>query len=132
MLYEQAGRPDLASEARLKYTDYLVKEGRCKEAAEGLAFTIKKFATEGRFVPKLLDKLEKVCKAGQFPDADGCLVRFYQQFLPLIPQASDGVPSPYCISIFKRAIALFKDKGQPDLAKMLELQLARLQGGRPH
>src|SRR5262249_19185163 len=47
-LYEQAGRPDLACEARIKVADIQVSQKRYKRAADGLAFTIRKFPSEGR------------------------------------------------------------------------------------
>ncbi len=127
MLYEQSGRPDLACEARLKYADFLIAEGRYEEVIEGLAFTIKKFPSEGRYVPRLLDKLEEVCtKAGGKQDQ---LLQFYKQFLPLIPQQRGSRASPYCIKMYKRAVARFREANQPRAVTMLESQLARLQAG---
>jgi hypothetical protein len=125
-LYEQAGRPDLACEARLKYVAYLLKEDKRLAAVEGLASEILKFPGEGRYVPKLLDKIEAICRGGQVPNADECLVKFYQQFLPKIPMTNGGKANPYCVSMFKRAAAFFKKKGETQLADMCEAQLNRL------
>jgi hypothetical protein len=123
-LYEAAGRPDLACEARLKLTDYLVEEKRTSEAVEGLAFTIKKFPDEGRYVPLLLDKLEQVCDGVK--GADEQLIRFYQQFLPLVPQRRGDSPSEYCMKMYERGIERFQKAGQTQLAQALTAQLDQL------
>lgn len=123
-MYEAAGRPDLACEARLKLSDYLMEEGRTKEVIDGLAFTIKKFPDEGRYVPRLLDKLEKVC--GGVKGADQQLLRFYQEFIPLIPQKRGNDPSPYCMRMLERAIEKFTSAGQAPQAQGFALQLATL------
>ena len=125
-LYEAAGRPDLACEARLKYADYLVAENRQKEAIEGLAFTIKKFPDEGRYVPKMLDKLENICQGVE--GAQQQLVLFYQQFLPTVPKTRGSRPSPYCIRMYERAIDRFQKAGQPQLAAACQAELQRLRG----
>lgn len=123
-MYEAAGRPDLACEARLKLSDYLMEDGRAKEVIDGLAFTIKKFPEEGRYVPKLLDKLEKVC--GGVKGADQQLLRFYQEFIPLIPPKRGDDPSPYCMRMLERAIEKFKAAGQTQQAQGFATQLAAL------
>lgn len=123
-MYEAAGRPDLACEARLKLSDYLMEDGRTKEVIDGLAFTIKKFPEEGRYVPKLLDKLEQVC--GGVKGADQQLLRFYQEFIPLIPPKRGNDPSPYCMRMLERAIEKFKAAGQTQQAQGFATQLAAL------
>jgi hypothetical protein len=82
--YEAGGRPDLACEARLLLCDYLLEEGRSKDVIAELAYTNKKFPEEGRYVPRLLDKLETVCEG--IKGADQQLLQFYQEFIPMIPQ----------------------------------------------
>lgn len=123
-MYEAAGRPDLACEARLKLSDYLLEDGRAKDVIDGLAFTIKKFPDEGRYVPKLLDKLESVCEGVK--GADQQLLRFYQEFIPLIPQKRGNDPSPYCMRMLERAIAKFTAAGQAQQAQGFAVQLAAL------
>ena len=123
-LYETAKRPDLAAEARLKLTDYLVEENRKGDAIDGLAIAIRKFPAEGQIVPKLLDRLEKL--AADVPDADAKLVQFYTAFLPQIPQKRGDRPSDYCIQMYERGIALFQRAGHPQLAQALQLELAKI------
>ena len=123
-MYEGSGRPDLACEARLKLSEYLLEDGSTKEVIDGLAFTIKKFPDEGRYVPKLLDKLEQVC--GNVKGADQQLLRFYQEFIPLIPQKRGTASSPYCMRMLERAVDKFTTAGQPQQAQVFAVQLAKL------
>ncbi|HWB13055.1 MAG TPA: hypothetical protein VG826_27775 [Pirellulales bacterium] len=124
-LYELAGRPDLACEARLKLSDYQVEAGDQGQAIQGLAYTIKKFPGEGRYVPRMLDKLETLAKDLKGGDAE--VVQFYQEFLPLVPQKRDKTPTPYCLKMYKRAIERFKQSGQVTLAQTWSAQLALLE-----
>lgn len=123
-MYEAGGRPDLACEARLKLSEYLLEQGHTKEVIDGLAFTIKKFPDEGRYVPKLLDKLEQVCTGVK--GADQQLLRFYQEFIPLVPQKRGKDPSPYCMRMLERAIEKFTAAGQAQQAQVYAAQLATL------
>jgi phage FluMu protein Com len=128
VLYEQAARPDLACEARLKLSDYHVTEGRPLDAVQGLAFTIKKFPDEGRYVPRMLDKLEQICQG--LEGADKELLAFYASFLPMIPQMRGNDPSKYCMAMFERGIDRFKQYNQPQLAQAYEAQLAKIRAGQ--
>ncbi len=130
-MYEQAGRPDLSCQARLKYAEYLVADGQQEEAIQGLTVSILLFPEEGNFVPKMLNKLEELC--AQVDGAEKHLVRFYQQFLPKIPQKRGKRPSPYCIRMHERGIQQFKKAGLEQLAQACEIQLAALrasEGGK--
>ncbi len=127
-MYEAAGRPDLACEARLKLSDDLVKADQSQVAIEGLAFTIKKFADEGRYVPRMLDRLEEICAT--VPGTDPRLVEFYQQFLPTIPTHRGNSPSDYCVAMLRRGIAFFEAHQQPQLAKQFQSRLAKLESGQ--
>ena len=128
-LYESAGRPDLAVEARLRLTDFLLEEKRETEAIQGLAITVKKFPAEGELVPRLLDRIELICASD--PKSGPQLVQFYTQFLPLIPQKRGNRPSEYCLEMYQRAIALFQKNNQPQLAQVLQVELAKIQGVPP-
>lgn len=128
VMYETAKRPDLATEARLKLTDYLLEENQKAQAIDGLALSIRKFPAEGQLVPRLLDRLEEL--AADMPDADRRLAQFYTEFLPLIPQKRGDRPSEYCIQMYERAIGLFQRTGQPQLVLTLQVQLAKIQAPR--
>ena len=123
-LYEQAKRPDLACKARLKYTEYLVEDEKQEEAIQSLAFAVKKFPDDSRFVPPMLDRMEELC-AG-VDGANEQLLRFYAEFLPMIPQKRGERPSPYCIEMYERAIERFRAGGKESVARMWQAQLALL------
>lgn len=133
-LFEVGGRPDLACEARLRLAGLQCDQKRHKVAATGLAFTIEKFPTEGRYVPKLMTKLEDVCRG--FPDGEKFLVDFYLRVLPKIPATRMGEVSQYCIKMHEQAIAFLKEhkqllgKDKKETAiPALEARLAQIKAG---
>ena len=128
-LYEHAARADLSCEARLKFTDYLLANKRDKDAIENLATAIMIFPDEGRYVPKMLDKLEELCH--KEPRYQEQLVAFYQQFLPRIPQKRGDAPSPYCLEMYKRAVDRFREAGATQLAQLYDVQRLRLEALKP-
>jgi hypothetical protein len=123
-LYEIAGRPDLACEARLKLADMLVEQQRTVEAIQGLAFTIRKFPTEGRYVPKMLDRVESLCRG--FEGADQQLVQFYSALLPAIRKGALAQRNPFAIATFQRAADVFTRCQQPQLAQAANAESQRL------
>lgn len=128
ILYQAAQRPDLACEARLRLSDLLVEDGRELEAVDGLAATIYAFVDEGRYVPRMLDRIESICRDRD--DATPHLLRFYHSFLPRIPQMRGDRPSRYCMEMFERGIALFRQHGETTLARTYENQLAQIRAGQ--
>ncbi len=128
--YEQAGRPDLACEARLKLTELQVGQKRFNSAAQGLAGTIRKFPSEGRYVPRLMEKLQEVCK--NYKGGTELLAKFYLDVLPAIPTKRGKEPSQYCIKMYEQAIAFFKDNRKDKVASQLETQLAQVRAGGQH
>jgi len=123
-MYEAAGRPDLACEARILLSDYLLEEGKTKEVVAGLAFTIKKFPDEGVFVPKLLDKLETV--AANIKGADAAVLQLYQELIALIPPKRGTSVSTYYLAMLKRASEKFKAAGQLQQAQAYAAQADQL------
>ena len=98
--------------------------GRSGEAIEGLAFTIKKFPGEGRYVPRMLDKLEALAK--DLKGADEKLAQFYQEFLPLVPPKRGDTPTEHCLKMYQRGIDRFKQAGQESVAQAWAARLALL------
>ena len=125
--YQMAKRPDLACEARLRLTDLIVEDGREIEAVDGLAATIYLFADEGRYVPRVLDRIEQICQ--NVEGATPHLLRFYASFLPKIPQMRGDRPSKYCMEMFRRGIARFREHGELAAAQVFEAQLAQIEAG---
>lgn len=126
-LYESAGRPDLGCQAVLSLSQRLMDSGESLAAINGLASSIKKFPEEGRYVPQMLDRMEKIC--GTDAKANEQLLNFYGEFLPLIPQKRGNRPSEYCIKMYKRGITKFSEAGRLDFAQRLQLELAKIQNG---
>ncbi|MCG8583496.1 MAG: hypothetical protein MI757_02150 [Pirellulales bacterium] len=124
LLYEQARRPDLACEARLKLTDLLEADKKYRRAIKGLGTTILKFPDEGRYVPRMLDRAEALCAKidGSGPE----LVAFYCKLLPRIPKTRGDAPSRYCMAMFKRAIRIFRENGRYDLAGQAQAELDQI------
>jgi hypothetical protein len=125
---EQAGRPDLACSARLKLSEYQCEQKKWKTAANGLAFTIKKFPSEGRYVPRLMEKLQEVCS--NYKGGTDLLVQFYLDFLPTIPGKRGNKPSQYCIKMYEQAIAFFKENHKDKVVPALEAELTRIKNGQ--
>ena len=58
--FEKGKRADLACDARLKLTELLVEQAKNSTALTGLTTSVRKFPTEGRYVPKILKMMEDV------------------------------------------------------------------------
>jgi hypothetical protein len=123
-LYLQAGRPDLASEARLMLTGYLIDEKRELPAVEGLAATIMAFPDDGRYTPRLLDRLEVLCVDN--PVYQKKLIDFYKAFLPKVPQTRGDRTSKYCVTMYERGIDRFTRAGETQLAASYTAELNKL------
>ena len=76
----------------------------------------------------MLDRIEEICQ-----DVEGAtphLLRFYASFLPKIPQMRGNRPSKYCMEMFRRGIALFRQHGELAAAQAFEAQLTRIEAGQ--
>jgi hypothetical protein len=76
----------------------------------------------------MLDRIEWTC--GSLENATPQLLRFYHTFLPKIPQMRGDRPSKYCMEMFERAIALFRQHGDMASAQLYEAQLTEIRAGR--
>lgn len=127
-LYDAAKRPDLSCAARLKLTELLLAQQQSTAAVEGLAATIKRFPGEGNYVPRMLDKMEQICR-----DIDGAepqMLKFYTEYLPLVPKKRGNEVSDYCVTIYTRAIKRFQEAGREDLARKTAAELELIRAGR--
>jgi hypothetical protein len=128
-MYEQTGRIDLSCEARLKHADLLSTDGRSSDAIASLAAGIMLFPDEGRYIPKMLDKLDSLCKGDK--KAEQRLVQFYLEFLPKVPQKRGNDPSDYCIAMYKRGVEKFTLAGLSEPAKSYEILLKLMEESKP-
>jgi hypothetical protein len=125
-LYEKAERPDLACEARMKWSDFLHEDGKYTLSAKGLAVTIQKFPAEGRYIPKLVDKLKEACDG--YKGGNDFMGTQYQELLKKIPTRRGNEVNKYCVQMHEQAINFFKDTKKDKIAKDLEAQLVKIRG----
>jgi tetratricopeptide (TPR) repeat protein len=126
--YEQLGRPDLACEARLKLVEYQTDAKDHKKAFDGLAFTVRKFPDEGRYVPKMVAKMQDVSK--DIKGGDALMTKFWLEILPKVPARRGDEVSEYCVKIHQQAIAYLKENNKPKEAAVVEQSLAKVKSGR--
>lgn len=128
--YETLGRPDLACEARLKLVEYQTDAKDYKKAADGLAQTVRKFPDEGRYVPKMMEKLQEVCATKEFKGGIDLLAKFYLEVLPRIPKTRGTEISKYCVKMHEQAVEFLKSNNKTREAALVEDQLNRLRAGK--
>ena len=131
--YEILARPDLACEARLKLAEYQAEAKDYKKAADGIAVTCLKFPSEGRYVPKMMTKLEEICKDYKGTSAGNgtkLLGEFYVKFLPLIPKRRGDEVSKYCVAMYEQGIAFLESNNKAVEAAGLKQQLNAIKAGR--
>jgi hypothetical protein len=106
-LCEKAGRPDLSCDVRLRISDSLVKDKKWQTAAEGLITTIYRFPTEGRYIPKLTQKLQDIA-----PNYKGGTERLAQVYLDIVPRLyvyyKTDNEAEYHKTMYKQAIGFFE------------------------
>jgi hypothetical protein len=127
--YEALGRPDLACECRIKWAEYVEDSKDYKKAAEGLAQTIAKFPSEGRYVPQVLDKLADVCS--KYKDGTKKLAKFYGDFLPRVPKTRGDEVTEYAVKVHEQALAFFKSNAMAKEAAQLEPVVNTLKKAKP-
>jgi hypothetical protein len=126
--YENLQRPDLACEARLKLVEYQTEAKDHKKAFDGLAFTVRKFPDEGRYVPKMVSKMQDVAK--DIKGGDALMAKFWLELLPKVPARRGDEVSEYCVKLHQQAITYLKDTNKPKDAALVEQSLARVKGGK--
>ena len=126
--YEQLGRPDLACEARLKLVDYQSDGRDNKKAFNGLAFTVRKFPDEGRYVPRMITRMQEVAR--DIKGGDSLMARFYLEILPRVPARRGDEVSSYCVKLHEQAVEYLKEAKKPRETAVVEQSLARVKGGR--
>src|SRR5205823_2204089 len=82
--------------ARLKLMEYQAEAGDHKRAFDGLAVTVKKFPDEGRYLPKMVTKMQEVAK--DVKGSDALMARFWLEILPRVPARRGGAVSEYCVN----------------------------------
>jgi hypothetical protein len=124
--YEGLGRPDLACEARLKLVEYQTDAKEPKKAFDGLAFTVLKFPAEGRYVPKMVSKMQDV--AQDIKGGPDLMTKFWLDLLPKVPPRRGDAVSDYCVKLHEQALAYLKDNNRAKEAALVEQNLAKVKG----
>lgn len=126
-MYATADRPDLATQARLRQTDLYEAEDAPLVAARQLAATILAFADDGRYAPRMFDRMQQLCEplegGAEFID------QFYPRYLQKIPTHRGRTPSPYAKQMYGQAIEWYTKRGRADLVGQLNERLAWLEKG---
>ena len=122
-VYENAKRPDLACEARLKWSDLMGEHKQWSAAAIGLGTAIKKFPNEGRYIPRMLDKLKAVCK--EYPGGKDYLGKTYLELIKTVdPKRGDEV-TQYFIKLSGEALAYLQaEKKTKEAAEVERIRTA--------
>jgi len=118
ILYEKADRPDLASQARLKWAEFMAEDKQWTLAAYGLAQTIKKFPNEGRYVPKMVDELKKVC--GEFSTGKSYLAKTYLELIRTMRSNRGTEVTKYFDKISREALAFLREEKKKKEADEVE------------
>jgi hypothetical protein len=125
IVYETANRPDLACEARLKWAEFLGEEKKWSLAAVGLKQTILKFPDEGRYVPKMMDKLKEAC--GQFTTGKDYLAKTYVELIKKMTPKRGTEVTKYFTKMSGEALEFLKDAKKTKEAAEVE-QIRRSAG----
>ena len=116
--FEKAGRADLSCEARLRATEIQITLGEWKAAAKGLNQTIRKFPTEGRFVPRMTKKYQEV--AGQYKNGPTELARLYLELVPTMTRYYGQAGADYSATLYREALDYATEQGLDLYATRLE------------
>ena len=122
--FEQSGRADLACAARLQITDALIAQKKWQTAADGLTTTITRFPTEGRYVPKMTEKMQEVC--GQFKGGNEKLAKLYVELVPkLITYYGKDDLAKFQTELYKQALAFLEKNDMQKQAAELRARAGR-------
>ena len=121
-LYERAKRPDLACEARLRMSELLVADKKFETAGAGLVAAVRKFPTEGRYVPKLTAKLEELAPKYKAGVQQTSLL--YLELLPAMILHYRNANDEYYKGLEKQGKAFLNDNMQTQSLGQLEVRIA--------
>lgn len=106
LAFEKAARPDLACDARLKIANTLVEHAKAQEAAKNLILAIRKFPTEGRYVPKMAKRLQEI--APHYKGGPVEVANLYLEIIPAMKVFYKGEEGVYYQSMLRQAIAFLE------------------------
>jgi hypothetical protein len=119
--FEKAKRADLACDARLKLTEILVEQSKNTPALAGLANSVRKFPTEGRYVPKMLKKMEEV--APSVKEGPTQVAQVYVELIPKMIIYYGNDTNIYYKKMNEQAKAFFEQNNLTQATKTLEARV---------
>jgi hypothetical protein len=123
-LFEHHGRPDLACDARLKIAQLWCEQEKWDKAAQGLTYTIHKFPSEGRYIPKLTLKLQEVAKHTK--GGNDALAKLYIELVPaMILHYKEDAAGEYCTKMYDQGMQFMKENNLERYAAELKAQAER-------
>ncbi len=119
--FEKAKRPDLACDARLKLTDLLIEQSKQATAVAGLTTLVKKYPTEGRYVPKMMKKMEAA--AVSVKDGPAKVGGLYADLIPgmIVYYGSDS--TVYARKMTEQARAFMQEHNLKQASAVLETRI---------
>jgi hypothetical protein len=99
-LYEKMQRPDLACKGSLKIAALLQETGKKREAATELTRSVRKFPTEGRFVPQLLKAYGDLCE--EYGAGKPALAKLYLELAPALVRHYKGESNRFLAEVIKQ------------------------------
>lgn len=122
--FEQAGRADLSCVARLQITDALIAQKKWPTAADGLTTTINRFPTEGRYVPKMMLKMQEV--SSQYKGGNDKLAKLYVDLVPkLLAYYGGDDLAKFHTELYKQALAFLEQNDMKKQAAELRARTGR-------
>jgi hypothetical protein len=125
VLFEKTSlhRADLACEARLKITQELCAQENWQLAGRGLCATIRKFPTEGRYVPRMTKKLQDI--SGNYKGGVAELAKLYLEVVPALRDYYHG-EGEFLAALFDQAKQFLHDNGLSKQEAALKAKVGRL------
>ncbi len=106
-VFERHKRPDLVCDARLKIAEQLGKQEKWPAAAQGLVTAVRKFPTEGRYVPKMTQQLREVSK--HYKAGNDTLAKLYLDLVPAMVLHYEGDTNEYYTKMYDQAMEFFRE-----------------------
>lgn len=116
--FEKAKRPDLTCDARLKLTDLLIEQSREPAAFAGLTTFVKKYPTEGRYVPKMMNKMETLAPSVKGGPAQ--VAGLYADLIPGMITYYGSDTTAYARKMTEQARAFMKEHNLKQASATLE------------
>jgi hypothetical protein len=121
--FEQAGRADLSCAARLRITDALAEQKKWPDAGRGLMATIKRFPTEGRYVPKMTLRMQEV--AGHYKGGNEQLAKLYIDLVPKLMAYYRKDDQTFSQQLYKQALDFFEKNQMAKYTKELRARTGK-------